>query len=160
MEKPAPSESDKTTLKDSFTMWYHSTNYEERKDLMPSIENSSTYLEKLTEIATFKDKKIFWKIFQHLAKPTELNAGIEYHIFKEGIKPCWEDERNKNGGRLSFLLTKNCSSLIWEEMALSFIGGTVPCYGSINGICISVKKAYDVAQIWFDSYERTKIHNK
>ena len=148
-------ESDKGYLKDSFSMWCHTSNFD---NILAKAENYSSYDQKLSQIATFNDKKAFWNVFQHLAKPSDLPAGVEYHIFKKDIKPSWEDEKNINGGKLSFLVNKGYSSLIWEEMVISFIGSVIPDYDLINGICISVKKTYDVAQIWFNSYDREKIH--
>lgn len=42
-------------------------------------------------------------------------------MFKDGIKPMWEDEGNKNGGKLSFKLKKDFTTIIWEEMVLIYL---------------------------------------
>ena len=62
----------------------------------------------------------FWGIFQHLRKPDSSKPGVEFQMFKDGIKPMWEDECNKSGGKLSFKLKKDFTTIIWEEMVYSF----------------------------------------
>ena len=57
-------------------------------------------------------------MFQHLRKPDSSKPGVEFQMFKDGIKPMWEDENNKNGGKLSFKLKKNFTTIIWEEMVM------------------------------------------
>ncbi|MCQ2820675.1 MAG: eukaryotic translation initiation factor EIF4E family protein [archaeon] len=141
----------KNTFRDSFSLWYHAFS----DDNQPKKgQKSSDYEEALKKIFTFSDVKSFWNIYQHLTKPSDLQNGIEYEIFKKDIKPIWEDESNVKGGKFSLLISKDYASLFWEEMALAFCGGVIPFYDSITGICMSSKKTYDVAQIWFDHYDR------
>jgi hypothetical protein len=37
----------------------------------------------------------FWKVFVHLKRPSTLPTVSDYHFFKEGIRPVWEDDENK-----------------------------------------------------------------
>ncbi|CAJ0949113.1 unnamed protein product [Ranitomeya imitator] len=39
----------------------------------------------------------------------------DFHLFKEGIKPMWEDDANKNGGKWIIRLRKGLASRCWEE---------------------------------------------
>ena len=54
----------------------------------------------------------------------------------------WEDDGNKNGGRLTLKLRKNYTTIIWEEMILAFIGGIFPekMKEEVNGIVFLSKK--------------------
>ena len=36
--------------------------------------------------------------------------------FKEPIKPMWEDEGNKSGGKFSLKVKKDFTTIIWEEL--------------------------------------------
>jgi translation initiation factor 4E len=38
---------------------------------------------------------------------SELRQGCDYSLFKKGIRPMWEDDANKRGGRWLINLTKN-----------------------------------------------------
>ncbi len=49
-------------------------------------------------------------------------------IFKNGIKPMWEDQANKNGGEFNFRQeASNKSDLLdtWKKLVFSVIGGTI-----------------------------------
>ena len=35
----------------------------------------------------------FWALYNHIELASRLQAGCDYSLFKEGVKPMWEDER-------------------------------------------------------------------
>ena len=45
----------------------------------------------------------FWALYNHIELASRLAAGCDYSLFKEGVKPMWEDERfadrGEGGGR-------------------------------------------------------------
>lgn len=140
-------------FKNKFSFWCHLM-------LDPSTirknQKSSDYEVDLTKIGEFNDMNSFWEVYQHIKKPGSVDCCLEYQIFKDEIWPTWEDQHNKQGGKFSFLLEKNMSSLVWEDMLISFCGGVIPFYEEINGITISMRKTYDVAQIWFKEFNKEK----
>ncbi len=47
-------------------------------------------------------------------------------LFKEGIQPAWEDEKNKTGGDFQIKLgdvTLQDINLIWKKVAFEILGG-------------------------------------
>ena len=50
-------------------------------------------------IGSFATCEKFWQIFCHLVRPGELTNHCDFHLFKKGIKPLWEDEANRYGGK-------------------------------------------------------------
>lgn len=60
----------------------------------------------------------------------------------------WEDQLNKNWGKLSILLNRNIVNLIWEETSLNFVKGYLPYYEFINGIIISVRPKFFILSFW------------
>ncbi|RHZ32165.1 hypothetical protein DYB31_006300, partial [Aphanomyces astaci] len=44
-------------------------------------------------------------MFNNILPPTKLLVGSNYHLFKEGIRPMWEDPINAKGGK--WVLTNN-----------------------------------------------------
>lgn len=99
----------------------------------------------------------FWSIFQHIKKPSDRMKPFDYQIFKQGIKPMWEDSSNKNGGKLSILVSKSYSSLLWEEIVFAFVGGVLPYITEINGITISSRKMFNIIQIWYQTFDKELI---
>jgi hypothetical protein len=66
----------------------------------------------------------------------------------------WEDENNKDGGRIALKLRKEFSNLVWEELVFAFVGGyfTKEIKDEINGLVINCKKDFNTLQIWIKSY--------
>ena len=137
----------------NFTFWFRINETSTLNPYKNSI-NFIDYENQVKKLSTFSTIEDFWKIFQHLKKPDELNIGIEIDLFKNEIKPVWEEEVNKNGGKIALKLNKNFTSIIWEELIFAFIGGNFPdnIKNEINGILISSKKEFNVLQIWFRDY--------
>ncbi len=76
----------------------------------------------------------------------------------------WEDENNKNGGRITIKLRKEYTTIIWEEMIFALIGEVLPkeIKDEINGIVVTSRKEFNNLQIWiktFDSKINSKIDN-
>lgn len=41
-----------------------------------------------------------------MIRPNDIKTTTDYHLFKDGIKPTWEDPQNKNGGKWMVRLKK------------------------------------------------------
>ncbi len=119
-----------------------------RKSRIKPIENEEEFLEKIIKIADVSNVNEFWEVFQHLKKPSQCPVGSDYHVFKKGIVPMWEDKMNKDGGKLSVLLTWKYSNVIWEEVTFNFAKGLLPYYDYINGIVISVRPKFLALSFW------------
>lgn len=40
-----------------------------------------------------------YSLVNHIKPASELRQGTDYSLFKQGVRPMWEDPGNKNGGR-------------------------------------------------------------
>ena len=131
----------------SCSMNTHSNNKYKKKP----IEKEEEFLEKIIKIRDTSNINEFWEVFQHLKKPNQCPIGSDYHIFKKGINPMWEDKSNKDGGKLSVLLTWKLANVIWEEVTFNFAKGILPYYDFINGIVISMRPKFLVLSFWIKS---------
>ena len=152
-EDAAPKQK-KTKLENKFSFLYrvdNSNQYSAPKQILAK-EKYESQVKKIAEFDTIED---FWDIFQHLRKPDSCRPGIEFFMFKEDIKPLWEDENNKNGGRFSIKLKQGYTTIIWEEMIFTLIGGILPkeVKDEINGIVVTSKKEFNTLQIWFKTFD-------
>ena len=149
-----PQETPKTKLENKFSFLYRiddNNQHQTQKQVMDK-EKYEVQVKKIAEFDTIED---FWGIFQHLRKPDSCKPGIEFFMFKEPIKPLWEDENNKNGGRFSIKLKQGYTTIIWEEMIFTLIGGILPkeVKDEINGIVVTSKKEFNTLQIWFKTFD-------
>ena len=60
----------------------------------------------------------FWGTYNNIVPPSGLDKCANYHIFKEGIFPLWEDEANKQGGKWVLTIKDDPTSLdhAWIEV--------------------------------------------
>lgn len=54
----------------------------------------------------------FWRLYNNVAPPSQLQLGCSYNLFKRGIEPKWEDPANDKG------LFRKLFSLQQEESGL------------------------------------------
>jgi translation initiation factor 4E len=91
----------------------------------------------------------FWKIFTHLNRPSQLPTVSDYHFFKEGIRPVWEDDENKRGGKWIMRLKKGVADRYWEELLMALIGDQfLEAADEVCGFVLSVRSGEDVFSIW------------
>lgn len=94
-----------------------------------------------------------------MKKPSEMVADSDIYIFKEGVKPLWEDQANKNGGYFNVRIEKKKSNKIWENLMLLTVCPMKDNGSWINGIRLKIKEENDTMQIWvcFGDSERDKL---
>jgi len=101
-------------------------------------------------IATIHSVEQFWRVYDYLMRPNDLPTTTDYHFFREGIKPTWEDASNAKGGKWIVRLKKGLASRYWEEVILALIGGQftgIPD-GEVCGAVISIRFSEDIVSIW------------
>ena len=79
----------------------------------PKIQHTKKQPSKHEWLSTFKhigkigSVEMFWSVINNVKKWSTLHYGSIYSFFKEGITPCWEDEKNKDGCSYAFFFVKD-----------------------------------------------------
>lgn len=60
-------------------------------------------------------------LFNHIKLSSELRQGCDYSLFKSGIRPMWEDDANKRGGRWLINLDKKQRTVDLDRFWLDVI---------------------------------------
>jgi translation initiation factor 4E len=91
----------------------------------------------------------FLRIYSHLKHPSALPTMSEYHFFKFGIRPIWEDDVNKEGGKWVIRIKKGVADRYWELLVLALAGDQFGDAGDeVCGAVVSVKNGEDIISIW------------
>lgn len=117
----------------------------------PSIPKSASiaYDETVHGVAEFSTVEEFFAIYRHLVRPSTLKAVSDYHLFKKGIRPIWEDEENRKGGKFVVRLRKGVADRYWEDLLLALIGEQFGELGDeICGAVVSIRNGEDIISIW------------
>ena len=93
-------------------------------------------------LGTFNTIEDFWRLFNNIPKVTVLtsrennilinsNTVVAYSLFKNNIKPEWEECENKNGSEWSCRqeISENDIEYLWRNMCLDCIGGNIDVIG-------------------------------
>jgi len=84
-----------------------------------------------------------------LKRPSALPTVSDYHFFKDGIRPVWEDDENKKGGKWIIRLKKGVMDRFWDEILLAVIGDQFAEAGEeVCGVVVSVRSGEDVLSVW------------
>ncbi|KAH9930547.1 translation initiation factor eIF 4e-like domain-containing protein [Epithele typhae] len=81
--------------------------------------------------------------------PSKLERNSNYHLFKSGIKPMWEDDANANGGKWVLTMKNNPALLdrCWSWLAMALLWTrTKEDVEKINGIARKMVKLLDVSE--------------
>jgi translation initiation factor 4E len=108
------------------------------------------YENSIKTMATITTVEEFWASYNYLRRPNDLPTTTDYHFFRDGIKPTWEDSNNARGGKWIVRLPKGLASRYWEEVILALIGGQYPGVpdGEICGAVVSIRYSEDILGIW------------
>ena len=79
-------------------------------------KQSHNFDQNLKLIGRFGTCEQFWSVYSHLVKPGDLASHSDFHLFKMGIKPMWEDEANKFGGKWIVRLRKGSPSVLLASL--------------------------------------------
>jgi len=78
-------------------------------------------------------------------------SGSNYHLFKHGIEPKWEDTANTKGGKWQLSIKKNQKDTLathWLHTVLAVIGSHFEDSEEIMGCVVSVRKNGDRIALW------------
>lgn len=141
----------KHPLNTRWTLWY----------TKPQGRANESWADLLKPVISFGSVEEFWGIFNSIPSAVELPLKADYHLFREGIRPEWEDPANANGGKWTFTFNnKNATDIndIWLRSLLSVIGETIEQDEAlVNGVVFNNKKFGYRVSLWTSSVEKSKM---
>ncbi|KAJ2780748.1 hypothetical protein GGI15_003431 [Coemansia interrupta] len=102
----------------------------------------------MIKIASFASVESFWAVYSHLKRPDEVPTITDYHMFRQGVRPVWEDPANVSGGKWMIRLKKGLSSRLWEKLAMAVVGDVFGLGDEICGIVLSIRNSEDILSLW------------
>ena len=112
----------------------------------------------LNEIITFDNLETFWRAYNNIITIEHLPSNTDFFLFKDYIKPEWEDIKNKNGGRWIYDIAWDKSKHqfisqytenVWTKLILSLIGNLFEENEYfICGVVLSIRHYNNKICIW------------
>ncbi|THG98882.1 hypothetical protein EW026_g3368 [Hermanssonia centrifuga] len=115
-----------------------------------SAPDTDEYEAGLTVVGECDTVESFCRYFNWLKLPSKLERNSNYHLFKSGIKPMWEDEANANGGKWVLTMKNNPQLLdrCWSWLAMALVGEDLDEGDEICGAVVSLRSKVDRIQLW------------
>jgi translation initiation factor 4E len=93
-------------------------------------KEGETWLQNLKPCSTFNTVEDFWSLFNNILPASRLGTGCNYHLFKKGVMPMWEDKKNEHGGKWIITIPKQDRQKgkvdeWWLYTVLAMIGETM-----------------------------------
>lgn len=126
--------------------------------------------ELLKEVISFDSVEEFWGIYvsaiawalelsyrlflqNNIAPVSELAVKSDYHLFKKGVRPEWEDPQNKHGGKWAYTSKSRTGIAIdelWLNVMLAAIGETLEDEddSEVMGVVVNVRKGFYRIGLW------------
>jgi translation initiation factor 4E len=125
-------------LKYTWVIWYR-----------PPTSKNSDYEKSTRPMCKISTAQHFWQVYSHLKHPSGLPTVSDYHFFRDGIRPVWEDDENRKGGKWILRLKKGVADRYWEDLLMAMIGDQFAEAGEeVCGAVVSVRSGEDVFSIW------------
>lgn len=130
----------KHPLQNKWTFWYYDN------------EKGKPWEDCQHRIATFETAEDFWCLYNTIKQPTEIPNGNDYSLFKNDIRPMWEDDQNKNGGRWIINLQRAVRNAtldeLWLDVVLCVIGEAFEFSDDVCGIVVNIRPRGPKIAVW------------
>ncbi|KAI0027410.1 translation initiation factor eIF 4e-like domain-containing protein [Vararia minispora EC-137] len=116
----------------------------------PAPAEAGDYEAGLTTIGEFDTVESYCRYFNWLKPPSRLERNSNYHLFKSGIKPMWEDAANARGGKWVLTMRGNPVLLdrCWQWLTMALVGEELDEGDEICGAVVSLRAKVDRIQLW------------
>ncbi|KAF6010048.1 eukaryotic translation initiation factor 4E [Brettanomyces bruxellensis] len=141
----------KHPLNSKWTLWY----------TKPAVDKNESWADLLKPIVSFDTVEEFWGIYHAVPKAVDLPLKSDYHLFRNDIKPEWEDTANAEGGKWSHQFRSKNIDIheIWTRALLSVIGETIEDddQTEVNGVVLNVRRNGFKIGLWTKSCDIEKL---
>ncbi|CAK7207759.1 hypothetical protein SEUCBS139899_010572 [Sporothrix eucalyptigena] len=129
------------TLRSEWVFWFR-----------PPISKANGYIEyekTLHPMACVGTVEDFFAVYAHLKRPSTLPLVADYHFFRKGVRPIWEDAENRKGGKWIVRLKKGVADRYWEDLLFAIIGDQFgDASDEVCGAVLSVRNGEDILSVW------------
>lgn len=136
----------KHPLQHSWTLWFDPASGKR--------QTTANWGSNLTSVYTFNTVEDFWCLFNNIIPLSSMQGKHNIYVFKEGIKPAWEDSRNQNGGTWTVVVNRggpdrNAIDQKWLNTLMAMIGEQFTEGEYICGIAANIRpKGPDRLGLW------------
>jgi len=111
-----------------------------------SKQSAASYESSIKLIGSFSTVEQFWAYYSYMVRPGDLPGNSNIQLFKHGIRPMWED--NKEGGKWILRIKKGLASRYWENIIMAMLGEQFMVESELCGAVVSLRFQDDIISVW------------
>ncbi|KAG0238013.1 hypothetical protein BGW41_008278 [Actinomortierella wolfii] len=140
---------DEMPLSDEWTLFFSDTSRAKDKNGVQDAYSSA--ITPLFSCHTVPQFATSWKYVRERVRPATMKVNQNLHWFKKGIKPIWEDPKNKYGGRLTICPPRALLDVVWETVLILMAGDVLDLNGEGTGAVFARRARGDRIEVWLGS---------
>ncbi|KAL6571392.1 Eukaryotic translation initiation factor isoform 4E [Orobanche hederae] len=139
-EAPSMAEKQPHKLERKWTFWY---------DNQSKPKQGAAWGTSLRKAYTFDTVEEFWCLYDQIFRPSKFPASADFHLFRAGVEPKWEDPECANGGKWTVTSSSKPNlDNMWLETLMALIGEQFDDADEICGVVASVRPRQDKLSLW------------
>eukprot|EP00009_Paramoeba_aestuarina_P001242 CAMPEP_0201507482 /NCGR_PEP_ID=MMETSP0161_2-20130828/1135_1 /ASSEMBLY_ACC=CAM_ASM_000251 /TAXON_ID=180227 /ORGANISM="Neoparamoeba aestuarina, Strain SoJaBio B1-5/56/2" /LENGTH=270 /DNA_ID=CAMNT_0047901861 /DNA_START=76 /DNA_END=884 /DNA_ORIENTATION=+ len=138
-KKPKRKEGDPIPLEHCWTFWFDG-----KTNVGMQAQDWSKAQQCVGSFCSIQD---FWRYWNNI-EPWNFANNSNLRLFKQGIKPMWEDKSNVNGGRWVIQCGKEMSGVPLGRLVLGVIGEQFHESEKLCGVVFQVRAKFDLLSLW------------
>ncbi|KAL0368485.1 UNVERIFIED_CONTAM: Eukaryotic translation initiation factor isoform 4E-2 [Sesamum calycinum] len=88
-------------------------------------------------------------LYDQIFRPSKFPANADFHLFRAGVEPKWEDPECTSGGKWTVTSSKKANlDTMWLETLMALIGEQFDEADEICGVVASVRQRQDKLSLW------------
>ncbi|KAA6400697.1 MAG: hypothetical protein EZS28_003778 [Streblomastix strix] len=136
-----------TELKYKFSLYFQ----EPSKQSGKVQKSEKDWMAGFHHIYTCTTLENFWRMCHNIPRPQKIPARSSYYMFKEGVKPAWEDKENVGGGRFQIiqkqtLINRDHFEFVFFDLLILLVCDQLPSTDLITGVQFNNNK--QAIEIW------------
>ncbi|XP_020574290.1 eukaryotic translation initiation factor 4E-1-like [Phalaenopsis equestris] len=126
-------------LEHSWTFWFNN----------PSGKTKgAAWGSSIIPVHTLSTVEDFWGLYNNIHQPSRLAVGADFHCFKRGIEPKWEDPVCEKGGKWTISCSRGSIDVLWLYTLLAMLGEQFDNGDEICGAVVNVRLKQERISIW------------
>ncbi|KAI5170767.1 translation initiation factor 4E [Nematocida sp. LUAm3] len=111
-------------------------------------EETEDFQSKIKEEAKIMNVNEFLYVLRRFKRLSTIKLITDICLFKDGVRPMWEDPSNKSGGKWILKVKKNTAEQRLFEKLVIWMGILPFKTMEVNGVLISVRNHQTILSIW------------
>ncbi|XP_012828606.1 PREDICTED: eukaryotic translation initiation factor isoform 4E-2-like [Erythranthe guttata] len=112
-------------------------------------KQGATWGASLRKVYTFDTVEEFWCLYDQIFRPSKFTGNADFHLFRAGVEPKWEDPECANGGKWTVNSNRKADmDNMWLETLMALIGEQFDEGDELCGVVASVRQRQDKVSLW------------